>query len=408
MGIKIKLAAPISEPQRQIIKAYNDPTINFIVVVCGRRAGKSFTNMNLAVKYALEHDNAKVLIVMPSSDQRSTIWSEFQELFAKAPFINKVDNSKYNVYIGNNSMIRFRLGSMPHAKSLKGNKFDFLIIDEASLMSPIVWEEYLSFTLATTPMDRLKVIFSTTPRGNDYIYKLYNLGLDPNYPTYTSIHAPSTSNPMVTQEFINDLRNTLPEKLFKQEVEAEFIGNSGSLFENIGLCVHPLPRTKDYYAGIDLGFQNDSTVVIIMDSNSNVVDYIRFNGVDMKTGAEKIAAILKKWDYPHALIELNTYQGIIEMLRDLEVENVRSFMTTSKSKKEIIEDLLVVFQNKEICIPNDDYFLSEFYSFGYVYNAKTRFMHYQALGSNHDDIVMATAICYHAKKILGNFSFEFL
>jgi len=273
MATKIRLAQPISEPQRQIIKAYNDPTINFIVVVCGRRAGKSFTNMNLAVKYALEHNNAKVLIVMPSSDQRSTIWGEFQELFAKAPFINKVDNSKYNVNLGNNSMIRFRLGSMPHAKSLKGNKFDFLIIDEASLMSPTVWEEYLSFTLATTPMDRLKVIFSTTPRGNDYVYKLYNLGLDPNYPTYTSIHAPSTSNPMVTQEFIDDLRNTLPAKLFKQEVEAEFIGNSGSLFENIGLCITPLPRTSDYYAGIDLGFQNDSTVVIIMDSNSNIVDY---------------------------------------------------------------------------------------------------------------------------------------
>jgi hypothetical protein len=37
MAIKIKLAQPISEPQRQIIKAYNDPSINFIVVVCGRR-----------------------------------------------------------------------------------------------------------------------------------------------------------------------------------------------------------------------------------------------------------------------------------------------------------------------------------------------------------------------------------
>ena len=35
--IKITLPTPISQPQRDIITAFENPVINFIIVVCGRR-----------------------------------------------------------------------------------------------------------------------------------------------------------------------------------------------------------------------------------------------------------------------------------------------------------------------------------------------------------------------------------
>lgn len=371
------------------------------------RAGKSFTNLSLAVKYGLEHKKSRILLVLPSADQRLTQWNDFLELYKNAPFIGRINATHYTISLANGSVIRFRLGSMPHAKSLKGNKFDFLIMDEASLMEPIVWEEYLSFTLATTPIDRLKVIFSTTPKGNDYVYQMYLKGLDPNETAWASVHAPTTSNPMVTLEYIETLKKSLSPAMFRQEVLAEFIASSGALFENISTSIIAFPKSTELYCGIDLGFQTDSSVVTIVDGNNNIVDWITFNQIEMSEGAKRIANFLKKYNYPAGFIEINTYQGMLEMLRELDVENLYAFTTTEKSKKEIIDDLIVRFQDGQICLPNDPLFMTEFFTFGYVYNPKTRRVSYKAIGDAHDDIVMATAMAFNAKKHLKGFTFDF-
>jgi hypothetical protein len=399
--MKIKLYKPLGI-QPEIIKAVEDPSINYIIVSCGRRAGKSMTNINVCTKYALTNPGSKILYIVPAADQRETIFTEYLQLFGKAPFINKVDHSIKNINLGNNSIIKFRLGSMPSARSLKGNAFDFLVIDEAALIQPIVWEEILSATLATTPLHKLKVLFTSTPRSKDWFYKMYTKGLDPNLPNYKSIHAPSVSNPLVTLQYIEDMKLQLPTNIFRQEFLAEFLEDSGGLFENINTntidTTFSYDKNKKYFCGIDTGFKVDSTVCVIIDENGNLVDYTRFSQTEMKIGAKMVHDLLKKWNYPKGYVENNQYQGFHEMLEDLGTRNIELFMTTGKSKPEIVEDLCSIFQSNEIKLPNDEYLLSEFYNFSYIYNPKTRRIAYAAAGNGHDDIVMATAIAFKAKK----------
>ena len=80
---------------------------------------------------------------------------------------------------------------------------------------------------------------------------------------------------------------------------------------------------------------------------------------------------------------------------DLAVE----FMTTSKSKQDMIEQMMVANQNKEFTILSNPEIKKEFNLFTYEYNPKTRNVKYSAPSGFHDDIVMSTAIAFQSYKI---------
>ena len=398
--MKIKLFRP-HKIQRKIIKALNDPEVNFVSVCAGRRLGKSLLNINVSCKFALENNNSKVLIVTPSADQRDVIWNDFLRLFETAPFINKIDRTMKDISIGNNSIIKFRLGSFPAAESLRGNAFDMIIIDEATMIDEALWTEILMPTLATSKK-KPKVLFTSTPKSaGDWFYKQYQYGLDPNMKAYRSIHAPSSSSPYVNKEFLEEMKRVLPPNIYRQEIEAEFLSDSGALFENINKCIKfTRPLGSKRFAGIDVGVVTDYSVVTIVDEFGNMVDYLRFNQLDLKKAAKKIFDFLIKHGSPMTYIETNAYSSLIDYITDLGYKRIFGFNTNSKTKGEIIDDLCVAFSNEEINLIDDKYLISEFFAFTYNYNIKTRNITYGAPSGLFDDIVMSTAIAFKARKDL--------
>ena len=77
------------------------------------------------------------------------------------------------------------------------------------------------------------------------------------------------------------------------------------------------------------------------------------------------------------------------------------FITTSKSKQDIIEGLVVANQNKEVKFQDKEWLVKELDLFTYEYNPKTKSVRYSAPSGFHDDGVMASAIGYHAYKNLS-------
>jgi hypothetical protein len=387
--------------QKQIITSILDPKINFVTVCCGRRLGKTMCNINIATYYALTYSGSKILYLVPSADQKDTVFTEYLNLFEKAPFINKLDKTSSDINLGNNSVIKFRIGGMLRsADNIRGNAFDLIIIDEAALIDQAVWDTILFPTLATAKRTP-KVLFTSTPRSKDWFYKQYQYGLDPEKPEYKSIYAPSSSSPFVNLDFLETMRKSLPDRIYRQEILAEFLENSGGLFQNIGLNIsnikHTFNRSEKYFFGIDTGIVNDFSVCIIIDSKGNVVDWLRFQQIEMKEGARRIVELLKKWGSPWGYIETNQYQGFMEMIKELGYRNIESFFTGT-NKSELINDLCVEFESGGIKIPNDEYFGSEFYSYTYIYDVKTRNVKFSAPQGLNDDIVMATAIAFKCKK----------
>lgn len=407
--VKITLFKP-HEGQIEILKLIHDPKNRYIVIPCGRRFGKTELALNVMTYYALKFKNMQILYLTPTGDQRSNALSDYVVKFGDAPFIQRINRYENIVSFYTNSKIYFKLGSFPSVESIRGRKFDILVLDEFAMYNKDVFETILQPTLAT--QKNFKCIFLSTPRGQGQFYEFYKRGLDPSYENWVSYRASSDKNPLVQKDFLEDVRRTIPEKIYRQEYEAEFIADSGALFENVDLCstaqTYSYSKNTKYFAGVDLGFQHDFCVVNIMDEHGNVVDWDRFNQVTLGDAAKRIFNFLKKWGEPITYIENNQYQGVFEMIQKLGYSKLHGFNTNTQTKKEIIEGLIDSFQQKTIRVPANEIYKLELLEFGYVYNPKTRNVSYKGLGE-HDDIVMSLAITnWVRKKYTKGFVYGFL
>jgi hypothetical protein len=104
------------------------------------------------------------------------------------------------------------------------------------------------------------------------------------------------------------------------------------------------------------------------------------------------------------LVETNGAQdAIYEQIRNkvnYSKTRIQPFITSSKSKQVIIEDMIVSFENKDISIVGEDWQVAELQAFTYEYNVKTRNIKYSAPVGLHDDYVMSRAITTHAQKTM--------
>ena len=195
----------------------------------------------------------------------------------------------------------------------------------------------------------------------------------------------------------------LPDHIFRQEYLAEFLDDASSVFRNIKECIEIGEETRTLFAGVDLGRADDYTVLTIVDQNNKEVYCERWRHLEWSTIINNVVTQLNKYK-PNVLIESNGAQdAIYEQIRDKVNYNkskVKPFVTTSKSKQAIVENLIVAFENKEIGILGKDWQVSELETFTYEYNLKTRTIKYSAPSGLHDDYVMSRAICNEAHKTM--------
>ncbi len=396
----IKLFKP-HKVQQEIIKAVHNKDIKFIVVPCARRVGKTEAVLNIMTEWAITKNDQRILYMLPTDLQRVGLWNDYVKLFGDAPFINKLNKGDDEItFHKTKSVIKFRLASYPSVDSLRGQKFDLIILDEYASYNDSVMETILLPTLATAK--NYKVMIVGSPKGKGSFFKYYLKGIDPNESKWWAITAPTAANPYVDPQFIIDMKNTMSPNIFRQEILGEFIDDTGSIFENIELVATGNkfsynPKEK-YFAGIDLGFKNDYTVLTIINSNGDIVFIDRFNDCALRTAAERLNKSLVQWGYPMCYIENNAYQGVSELLiKDFKTRNVTEFNTNTKTKPEIILYLIERFESKAITIPDQEYILLEFKNYSYTYNDKTKNISFNASTGN-DDIVMSTAIAFRALK----------
>ena len=201
-----------------------------------------------------------------------------------------------------------------------------------------------------------KVLILSTPKGKNQFYNLFNLA--EHNSNYISFRGSSYDNPFIDPEEIKEAERNLPDHVFKQEYLAEFLDNGSSVFRNIKECVKTSVNTSSLYAGIDLGRSDDYTVLTIVDSNNIEVYSERWRHMEWSSIINNIVIQLNKFR-PNTLVESNGAQdAIFEQIRNKVSYNknsIQPFVTTSKSKQNIVEDLIVKFENKDIGIIGYDW-----------------------------------------------------
>lgn len=263
-----KYFAQVGYKPHDVQKLYHQSKARFNIPICGRRTGKS---VMVGRKYGhkLMQDNQRIWIVGPTYDlgerEFRVIWNDIivGMKLGRDKRVKKAYNIKQgNMYIEMPWQSRLEVRSADKPDSLVGDGLDAACMSEAAKHNLETWEKYIRPALT----DRRGIAdFPSTPEGQNWLYKLYQMGLNGTDLEYKSFCFPSWSNPYVYPGGINDpeivkLREITDPDIFAQEYGAEFTKFKGKIYADFTPETHVKafnfnPLWKNYIT-FDFGYVN--------------------------------------------------------------------------------------------------------------------------------------------------------
>jgi hypothetical protein len=378
------------EKQKLIHHSINNEGYKYYILNIGRQFGKTMLGINQMLYWAINHKGCNIAWVTPIYKQSKKVFDEMEKV-TKSSGLFEYNRSDLTIS-GFNSQIQFFSGERPD--NIRGNTFDYLIVDEMAFTRPELWSEVLS---ATVLVKGKKVIFISTPKGKNHFYQL---SLQPNYDNrYKYFHYSSYDNPMIDAEDLEERKRSLPKHIFEQEYLAKFIDNASGLFKNVDSCViKPAERTQKLFGGLDIGRADDYTVLTILNKNYQMVYVQRWRQQEWSKIIDEVANKIREYN-AEIFVEVNNQGDVFyEMLQNKVYNNVQPYVTSTATKPIMIEDLAVHFENKDIGILEESWLVDELNAFTYIYNEKTRRVQYGAPQGVHDDGVMSLALAVQSIK----------
>jgi len=383
--------------QNLIIESILKGTEKFHIAAIGRQFGKSLLGMNLALYWGINNGPCKILWVSPVYSQSNKVHKEIVAAVQDSGLIKANNFGDNTLTLKNGTEILFR--SAERYDNIRGLTCDYGIIDEAAFMRNEAWAEAIRPVFAVRGK---KILFISTPKSKNWFYDMFQLGLNQDHPRYKSYTGSSYDTPYIDPEEISDAQKTLPKSIFQQEYLATFIDNGGEVFSNINEnTFNRYPQQSgQVYCGIDLGRADDYTVATFIDKSGKVLEIYRNNKQQWSTMVSEMLVLIRKWNAT-VMIEVNSIGDVIYEQVKKQWQNTHPFVTTGKSKPEIIEGLILDFSESSIKIPNKDLYphlIHELELFSYEYNPRTRSVRYSAPSPHHDDCVMSLAIANYNRK----------
>jgi phage terminase large subunit len=237
----------------------------FRVVNCGRRFGKTSLAVE-EIKGRALYTDARIVYIAPTHQQaRDIAWGMLNTELN--PIIQKKNEQRLELLVNNlngkTSLIQLR--GWEAIETLRGQKFDFMIIDEVASMRNFweKWHEVLRPTLSDT---RGSVLFISTPKGFNHFYDLYNIEVKDK--DYKSFHYTSYDNPYIPKDEIDKAKIEMTENRFYQEYMADFRKQEGLVYKEFEREKHlydNLPEFTwvDKISGVDFGYVNPTGIVLI-------------------------------------------------------------------------------------------------------------------------------------------------
>lgn len=385
--------------QAQILKKL----IRFRVVACGRRFGK--TEMGKIQLAEIATRGGRCWWLAPTYGIASQVWRELKQVFITTKGV-EINSAERRIDLHNGGMIAIRSTHQPDL--LRGMGLDFAVLDEAAFMPPEIWPQIVRPMLLERHGGAL---FLSTPRGLNWFWDLYRIGLDPEETDWMSFHFTSYDNPLIPPSEIDSIRRITPEHVFKEEYLAQFLSDGGQVFRGVREAVDtsPLPghqREHRYVAGVDWGRENDYTCIAIIDADEGrLVALDRFRQIGWELQRARLKTLYNQWQPTVIWAEANSIGSVnIEALQSDDLP-VRPFQTTHSSKAPLIEGLALAVERRELRLLPDDVLLNELSTYGMTRLPGGGYR-YSAPSGGHDDSVIALALAWHGVRA-GSLSIDF-
>lgn len=380
--INITLNRPHAGQERVLNEARR-----FNVLCCGRRFGKSALAVNLLAEMALGGHPAGYFT--PTYKLLDGTYTEC--VTALSPLIARKNEHQFIELITGG---RIEFWTLENELAGRSRKYKRVIVDEAAFTKDLQkrWNEAIRPTLTDLKGDGW---FMSTPKGKNDFFRLFNkAGSDARWAAW---QMPTSTNPYIDPEEIEDARHDLPELAFSQEYLAEFNDNVANPFGHayIQQCTYPLSTLPAVCFGVDLAKSFDFTVIIGLDKNGSVCYFDRFQ-MDWRSTTRKIL------DLPNAPVCIDS-TGVGDPIGEdiARLRSVELFKFTSQSKQQIMEGLAAAIQRREITFPSGP-ITNELENFEYEFTRSG--VRYTAPAGLHDDCVCALAMCWDMFRRVGKHS----
>lgn len=365
----------------------------FCVFATGRQFGKT-TIVLLRLFVRAISKKGVYWWVSPTYQQCRVVFRRFLENYSK--FLTYVNRSVFECVLLNGSIVQFRSGESK--ENLRGESLNGVAIDEAALLHPEFFDSLIRPMLTAT--NGWADIIST-PRGKNWFHDLFMYAMtDKN--VYNCFHATSYESPFITKQELEAIKARTPDILFRQEYLAEFVDDSGYVFQNVKeLAVgkfEPYNEDSFYVAGLDLARLQDYTVLTIFKVENDIyylVDMLRFNNISWTSQAQRIVERLKKYGNPFCYTDATGLgDPVVEILKK-QGAKIRDVRITAFIKSQMIENMMLIFEQKRIIYPHIPEIISELLTFAAVKTNSNNVV-YGAPAGYHDDIVMSIALALRA------------
>lgn len=381
----------IDKPHPAQLLVYTDTT-RFQIMIAGRRLGKTLLGVIISYKELIQK-GGRVAWFSPTHKMYNHVFRRMYEELA--PFTVYSNIQDKIIFLKNGGSIQF--WSAENFDSIRGQSYDIAILDEAAYYrSGEIWQAAIRPTLA----DRKgRAYFFTTPNGRNWVYELFLEGNKKNS-EFKSWNFPSYVSPYFDISEYEAARASMPERIFRQEYDAEFLINTGEVFKNIDqICSLPdlgvKPEDGRYIFGIDFGRNEDSTVIAIFDKDKRqmvaleVIQNQRYTEI-----MDRIVQLKEHWRPLNIVVESNAAgKVLVEQMEDLRLP-IEPFVTSNRSKEMIIQSLALSFEKKKILCLHDPELMRQLQAFSLT-QTPSGLTKYAAPKGYHDDYVMALALAHY-------------
>jgi hypothetical protein len=370
----------------------------------GRRWRKTTLAMALSVEEAVLPGRT-IIWGGPTFDQVRVAWTEARRAVAG---IARFNQSTMTAYFPSGGRIIYR--SLDDPDHARGHTADGIVIDEAGDVAEIAWYEVLRPML----MDTGGWFWALgTPKGRNWFWREFLRA--PERTDSRAWNAPTLGcrivdgllqrdphpleNPEIPFDEVVQMHRTMPERVFRQEILAEFIEDEGGVFRkvadaiDIGRVANDEPEPgKVYSMGVDLARVQDFTVITIVDQTGRQVYFDRFNQISWE---RQIGAIEKPARHYRAKVFLDSTglgDPIFERLRQSGV-NVTPYAFTNASKEVLIDNLAMKIEQGHARLLDHPSQRNELLAYQYELTP-SRNIRMNAPEGSHDDCVISLALAY--------------
>lgn len=369
-----------------------------LVIKSKRQVGKNFLGTAVLLNYcSMGKINA---ILEPSLNQCRRVFKQITKALSRSGLLASCNASTLTIEFKNGAEILFK--SAAQGENLRGDTITgILIIDEAAFIP----DEIIETILPTIDANNANLMIISTPLfTSGYFYEEYisagNNKLVLNWNNYDTSEFLSATR-------LEEYRQKLSPNKFKSEYLGQFITENGLLFNNLQNCIGTPSNEDKVYIGIDFatGSGSDYTAICGINDNGEQVFIKRVKDMPPTQQVDWLANIINSYKTVKILAEQNSIGKVyIDMLKKKIKVPITNWTTSNSSKKDLVTNLQLALENKQITILSDDYMLDELRKYQADVNLRTNVVTYNASVGN-DDQVIALMLAWKAYKgTLGNYN----